>query len=376
MQEKMKAVGANTTGVKKMIADWAKSKGLKKAHRQQVGYKNHDCDTYIRIPLGYRLADSLIFNKVKSALGLEQCKMAATGAAPISVDTLEYFGQLGLQINEIYGMSESTGLTTTSTNEQHRWGSCGFAILGTDLKIFKVSDTNLNDKRECPRAQNPAAATEDEQGEICFRGRGIMNGYLANPRFGKEHMAEIKKKNDDAIDVEGWMHSGDKGCMDTLGLVKITGRYKELIIGAGGENIAPVPMEDEIKKNAPAISNCMMVGDKRKFNTCVVTLQAKGATGELPGGDELTGAALAVNPAVKTVSAAMTDQVWYKYVEDAIIKANKSAACPSNASKIQKFRILSRDFSVETDEFTPTLKLKRSVACKIHAAKIEEMYAE
>merc|ERR1711908_77763 len=129
-------------------------------------------------------------------------------------------------------------------------------------------------------------------------------------------------------------------------------------------------MEDQIKKNAPAISNVMMVGDKRKFNTAVVTLKAKGATGEL------TGPSLEVNPQVTTVSAAQKDPVWLKYVEDAIRAANLSPACPSNAAKIQKFRILSRDFSVETDEFTPTLKLKRSVTCKIHIAAIEEMYAE
>jgi long-chain-fatty-acid--CoA ligase ACSBG len=374
MQEKIMAVGAQTKGLKKKIATWAKGVGLKEAQRSQLTAES--ANSFIKVPFGYRLAKKLVLNKVKMALGLENCKMAATGAAPITVDTLEFFGKLGLQLNEVYGMSESTGLTTTSTNQSHRWGSCGFPVVGCEVKVFRVSETDLNEKTECPRAQDGAIAQEEEQGEICFRGRGIMNGYLANPRYGEEHMEEMRKKNAEAIDADGWMHSGDKGCQDAFGMVRITGRYKELIIGAGGENIAPVPIEDMIKRNAPAVSNVMMVGDKRKFNTCVVTLKVKGATGELPGGDELTGPALLVNPDVTTVSAAQKDPVWLKYVEDAIRAANLSPACPSNAAKIQKFRILGRDFSVETDEFTPTFKLKRAVASKIHAATIDEMYEE
>merc|ERR1719198_446013 len=181
-----------------------------------------------------------------------------------------------------------------------------------------------------------------------------MIGYLGNPHMGQEHMQEMVEKTKESIDSEGWLHSGDKGCMDRNGMFRITGRYKELIIGAGGENIAPVPLEDSIKKLCPAISNVMMVGDKRKYNTLLVTLKAVGATGELPGGDELTGAALLVNPEVKTVSAAQTDPVWLKYVEDAIRAANLSPACPSNAAKIQKFRI-----SPETSRSRPTSSRRR-----------------
>jgi len=374
MQEKMMAVGASKKGLIKKIATWGKGRGLIAAQKGQL--TEETVNTHISMPWFYGLAKKLVFSKVLGALGLEECKMCYTGAAPISVDTLQYFGQLGLQINEVYGMSESSGVTTISTNQAHRWGSCGFAFHGTEVKAFNVSEKNLNDKTEVPNAANGTAPTEAEQGELCFRGRGIMNGYLGNPRYGGQHLKEIEQKNYEAVDADGYMHSGDKGCVDKLGLVRITGRYKELIIGAGGENIAPVPIEDEIKKNAPAISNAMMVGDKRKYNTCVVTLKAKGATGELAGGDELTGPALLVNPAVTLVSQAMNDPVWLKYVEDAIRAANTSAACPSNAAKIQKFKILPRDFSVETDEFTPTLKLKRSVVCKLNSKIIEEMYKD
>ena len=139
---------------------------------------------------------------------------------------------------------------------------------------------------------------------MCFRGRHIMMGYMANPDMGKEHVAEIEKKSRETIDDEGWLHSGDKGCMDARGMVKITGRYKELIIGAGGENIAPVPIEEHFKGACLGVSNAMMVGDRRKYNTLLVTLQAEGATGELPGGEALAGLALGVDPEATTVSAA------------------------------------------------------------------------
>merc|ERR1711871_1344897 len=105
---------------------------------------------------------------------------------------------------------------------------------------------------------------------------------------------------------------GDKGCVGEHGLFKITGRYKELIIGAGGENIAPVPIEDNVKLLHAGVSNFLMCGDKRKYNVALVTLKAKGATGEFPGGNDLDGGALDVNPDVKTISDAAKDEAWIK----------------------------------------------------------------
>ena len=125
---------------------------------------------------------------------------------------------------------------------------------------------------------------------------------MANRDMGEEHVAEIQAKLDAAIDDEGWLHSGDKGALDTRGMCKITGRFKELIIGAGGENIAPVPVEDRVKELCPVISNIMMVGDKRKFNTALITLQA-GGTGTEPGGEDLTGLAAGYVPGVTTIQA-------------------------------------------------------------------------
>jgi len=273
-------------------------------------------------------------------------------------------------------MSECTGATTWSVDNCHVWGSCGFRMEGMEVKVFRVDDADINKKTECPRAKDMFQPTEEEQGEICFRGRHIMMGYLANPDLGQEHVDLIKKKTAAAIDSDGWLHSGDKGCMSPEGMLKITGRYKELIIGAGGENIAPVPIEDNVKALHEGISNIMMVGDKRKFNVALVTLKAVGATGEKPGSDDLDGGAKKINSSVTTISAAMDDEKWIKSITDAIKATNANGkCCPSNAAKIQKFCILPRDFSVETNELTSTLKLKRSVVDKKYKAAIDAMYA-
>merc|ERR1719245_670590 len=116
-------------------------------------------------PWGISIAENMVFSKVKGALGLECCEYAFTGAAPITVETLEYFGQLGIQINEVYGMSECTGATTWSSSTHHKWGSCGFEMPGTEVKV--VHDKGRGD--------------QENQGELCYRGRHIMAGYMANP---------------------------------------------------------------------------------------------------------------------------------------------------------------------------------------------------
>merc|ERR1719191_2207912 len=258
-------------------------------------------------------------------------------------------------------MSESAGLTTLCTPGKNVFGTVGHALPGIEVKCFKeVNGENV----EVPMCKpGLKVVPEDQQGEICYRGRHIMCGYMANQDFGLEHVKEITDKTASAIDKYGWLHSGDKGCIDTNGMVRITGRYKELIIGAGGENIAPVPVEENIKKLCPALSNVMMVGDNRKYNVALITLQAEGSTGEFPGGDNLTGVALDVNPKVKTISGAMKDPVWLKYIQDAIETTNNTqTVCQNNAWKIQRFAIVPHDFSIQGGEFTATLKLKRSVA--------------
>merc|ERR1739845_10258 len=164
---------------------------------------------------------------------------------------------------------------------------------------------------------------------------------MAQPDLGQAHVQDIKKKNAETIDQDGWLHSGDKGMITEEGMVKITGRYKELIIGDGGENIAPVPIEDSIKKLCDGVNEVMMVGDKRKYNVALITLKAKGANGESAGTDELDAGAARVNPDCKTISAALDDAVWIEKVTAAITDVNKNPKlCVNNAFTIQKFMVL------------------------------------
>jgi len=342
-------------GLKKTVALWGKDINLDYQRSHQLGGTGkRRCMQFV----GDKVAKT-----VRSKLGLEHCSYAFTGAAPIKVETLEYFAALGININEVYGMSECTGATTWSTDEAHMWGSCGWAIEGAEVTI-RDDETH-------------AEVRTGIEGEVCFRGRHIMLGYMANPDLGEEHVLEIKAKNAEAIGSDGWLHSGDKGKVDRAGMVRITGRYKELIIGAGGENVAPVPVEDGVKSRCALISNVMMVGDKQKFNVAFITLKAVGATGELAGGDELDMACNHYDPACTTISGAMLSGKIIKAVEAAIVATNNDpACCPMAPSRIQRFCFLPRDFSVATEELTPTFKLKRAVVQNKYQHMVDVLYSE
>merc|ERR1712194_105709 len=200
-------------------------------------------------------------------------------------------------------------------------------------------------------------------------------GYMANPDLGPDHVKEIEKKTAETIDADGWLHSGDKGMITIAGMVKITGRYKELIIGEGGENIAPVPIEDQIKASVPGINECMMIGDKRKYNIALITLKAIGANGEIPGTDDLDAPALSNFPGVKKISEALENKLVEDIITKAIQDTNKNGKLvPNNSFKIQKFCILPTNFSEEAGELTPTKKLKRAIVEKSYQKMVDKMY--
>jgi len=366
--DKMRAVGASVTGLKKNVSTWAKDKALRLATEAQLGGT-------ARVPWFSGVALKIL-HKVKEALGLECVKFGFTGAAPIRVDTLEYFASIGINIYELYGMSECAGASTLSIKEKFQWGSCGSEIPGYEVRIFKVDPADINKKVECPRSPSLSETGEEFMGEICWRGRGNMMGYMAQADLGAAHVKEIQKKTAEAIDRDGWLHSGDKGMLTEKGMVKITGRYKELIIGDGGENIAPVPIEDNVKKLCDGICEIMMVGDKRKYNVALVTLKAVGANGEVPGTDNLDAGAKRLNPDVTTISGAMDDPKWIEAITNAITATNKNPKiCINNSFTIQKFAILPTNFSEEASELTPTKKLKRAVVEKGYKDFIDKMYA-
>ena len=178
----------------------------------------------------YSVANALILSKIKGALGLDQCKFFFFGAAPMKLSTIEYFASLDIPLFNTYGMSETTGATTYHHETNFRLDTAGVAVPGTVLKI-----------------DNP---DENGEGEICMRGRNTMMGYLKNDKATKE-----------TIDTQGFIRSGDRGKLVEGGHLKITGRIKELIITGGGENVAPVPIEDNFKAACPACSNIMVIGE-------------------------------------------------------------------------------------------------------------------
>jgi long-chain-fatty-acid--CoA ligase ACSBG len=284
---------------------------------------------------------------VKEALGLDRCVKMVTGAAPISRETLEFLAALGVEVMELYGMSESTGIGTTCRSSLFRFGSCGARYVATEMKI------DHNPERDKPG-----------EGEICLRGRHVMLGYLHNPEKSRE-----------AIDNDGWLHSGDVGRFDD-GMLYITGRIKELVIGAGGENIAPVPIENEIKRLHPGLSNVIVIGDKRKYNVCLVTLKThqNPSTGSFL--DTLAGEAAGVNPAVSTVSEAARDPSWESSISRAIKLYNEGPVCVSHAARIQKFAVLPTDLSIPGGELTGTMKIKRSFVAEKYKELIDSLYAE
>ncbi|CAK4079073.1 unnamed protein product [Aphanomyces euteiches] len=335
MMEKMIEVGRDATGVKKTLVDWAKSVGTAKSKLGQYGQSGGT-------PCGYAIAHALVFSKVRQALGFDRCQAMLSAAAPISMETVNFFAALDIPLFEIFGMSESTGPTSFCTPGAWKMGTVGQPMDGSYMQIVP-----------------------DSQEVIC-QGRNTMMGYLK---------AEDETKQ--AIDNDGWLHTGDCGKIDADNFCSITGRIKELIITAGGENIPPVLIEDAIKEEIQLLSNVMVIGDRRKFLSAIFTLKVV-VDGEGNPSDQLDSSALAImkqidSPAT-TVAQARDCEKVKAYIEKSLKKANARAA--SRAQQIQKYIILDKDFSIAGDELTATLKLKRRIVLAKYEAEIEAIYAE
>lgn len=335
IEEKMRSVGAANTGVKKALGDWAKKIGV------QGNYNLLDGKP---LPWGWNVASTVVFNNVKKALGMECVKLRATGAAPITLNTLEYFMSLDMPLYELYGMSESSGPHSFSFLGSVKMGSVGRTMPGAETWI--------------------AQPDEKEQGEICMRGRHVFMGYMKN--------AESTRNT---IDGEGWLHSGDLGKVDKEGFIAITGRIKELIITAGGENVPPVLIEDNLKAALPAISNAMLIGDKRKFLSCLITLKNEPDADGNPT-DKLFGPAVelanAVGSTATTVGEAVVCEKFLQAIQEGVNRANKQAV--SRAQHINKWKVLPTDFSLAGNELTPTMKLKRRIVVAKYEELIENFY--
>lgn len=282
----------------------------------------------------------IIKKKAKEAIGMSNCVYAITGAAPINPDILKLFHTLDIPLYEGYGMTETTAGASLGYKKNHKFGTVGKPFSGTELMI-------------------------SDSGEILFRGRHVMKGYYKNP-----------EATADTIDSDGWLHSGDKGEIDSDGYVKITGRIKELYVSSGGKNIAPLVIE-ETMKSIPMVSQCMLIGDGRKYCSALFTLDVGAILRDKHGMDP---AKIPKDPTVQISTLESFGKTLADYTDSEEIHAEMQAHVTelngqfSNPEQIKKFKILPRDLNVDFGELTPTLKIRRIQIRENWASEIEAMY--
>ncbi len=272
----------------------------------------------------YEFLDAVAFSTVRDLVGLDQCEMAITGAAPIPADLIRWFRAIGVPMAEVYGMSENTGAMSFE-RVRVKAGTVGRAMPGSELKIFP-------------------------DGEVCCRGGHVFVGYLDDP-----------EKTAETVDEDGWLHSGDIGEIDDEGYLRIVDRKKELIITAGGKNISPANLEAELK-SIPLVAQAAVIGDNRPFVSALLVLDAEVAPGwaarhgiQYSSLDEL-----AAHPQVQ---AAIADGV-----EQAMAGFN-------NAERVKKWKLLTEEWLPDTELLTPTFKLKRRGINSAFEQEIEELYS-
>ena len=304
-QAAMAAKLAETTGAKKRLVDWARG-----VCSEVNARRNRGEPVPRALEMQYRLADRVVISKIKEAIGFDRIREMISGAAPISADVLEFFASLDMPIKEIYGQSEDTGPTSCNLPGRTKLGTVGPPLPGLQVRLA-------------------------DDGEILVRGPNVFLGYYKEPEATAETL------------VDGWLCSGDLGAFDSEGYLSITGRKKEIIITAGGKNIAPKNIEALIKQS-PLVGEAVVIGDRRKYLTALVTLEPT-ATGKL-----------------------LPDQVRSQ-IQVKIDEVNQTLA---RVEQIKKFAILDRPFGIDTGELTPTLKIKRKVVAQKYAREIEAMYSD
>ena len=313
-------VGAmdETTGVKRRLADWSLAVGREVGKAQEAG---RPVGGALKLKAG--IADRLVFAKIRSRLG-GRLRTPISGGAPLGQEVAEFFDAIGVRIFEGYGLSECTTAATTNTTERWRFGTVGPALPGFELRLA-------------------------EDGELLLRSDTVFGGYFKDPAATAE-----------VLDADGWLHTGDIAEIDADGFVKITDRKKDIIVTAGGKNIAPQNLENDLKVSK-YVSQAIVVGDRRPFPAALITLDevevGKWAAAQGIDGDT---AALATDPKVIALVQGIVDEV------------NRER---SRYEQIKKFVILPRDFTMEQDEVTPTLKLKRRAIMKNFAETVDGIYA-
>jgi len=269
--------------------------------------------------------DRLVYGKLRAALG-GRAQYAVSGGAALSERLCHFFRGIGVTVLEGYGLTETTAAATVNRPDRNKIGTVGQPLPGVGIKIA-------------------------DDGEILISGKNVFPGYWRNEAASKEAFAE-----------DGWLATGDVGELDEEGFLTITGRKKEMIVTAGGKNVAPAVLEDRLRSHA-LISQCMVVGDGKPFIAALITLdlEALGPWKERHG-----------KPADATVVALRDDPELVAEVQTAVDDANQAV---SRAESIRKFRILDTDFTQEAGQLTVKLGIRRSVLLKDFAGDIDALYS-
>jgi len=309
---------ADAPPIKGKLVDWAMGVGLRVFEK----FKRHGREPSGWLGMQYKLANKLIYSKLKPAIGLGNARVCVSGAAPISREILEFFAGLDIVILEVYGQSEDTGPTSFNRPDRIKLGSVGPVLPGVDVQIA-------------------------DDGEILVKGPNVFLGYYKDEEATNETL------------IDGYLHSGDIGQFDDEGFLHITGRKKEIIITAGGKNVTPKNIEAALK-NDGLITEAVVIGDRRKFLSALVCLDPEAcerfgkehgiSADEVPGSDAAEA-----------------------HVQNVVDEMNQRFA---RVEQIKKFTILPRPLSVEEGELTPTLKVKRRIVNDHFEDEIEAMYAD
>jgi len=309
---------SDATWFKRNIFRLAMGIGLKYASLRLNGEP-----TPIYLKIAYLIAYLMVFWKLKERLGFDRVKLAISGAAPISPDVLKFFNAIGIPMIEGYGQTEGTGVTTVTRLNNIKIGKVGQPLSGVEVKIA-------------------------QDGEILVRSPGVFKGYFKNP----EATAEVLK--------EGWLYSGDIGELDENGFLKITDRKKDLIITAGGKNIAPQNIENQLKFS-PYINDAVVIGDRRKYLVALIAIDEENVIKYAQDNKIQFGtyASLTQAPEIRQL------------IQKEVDKVNKTLA---QVEQIKKFAIIPKKLYEEDGEVTPTMKVKRKFINEAYKEIIEKMY--
>ncbi|WP_417601633.1 AMP-dependent synthetase/ligase [Pararhodobacter oceanensis] len=306
-----------------VIGRWAFAQAIKAGHAR-AAYTMENQEVPSSVALRYRIWDFLVLANLRRLLGMNRMQRGLTGAAPISPELLKWYHAIGVPLFEGFGMSETAGVATINLPEANKTGSVGQTIRGVDVRIAP-------------------------DGEIQIKGLVVFKGYLNKPEQTAETFTE-----------DGWLKTGDVGRIDNEGFVTITGRIKDIIITAGGKNITPAEIESSLKFSH-YISDAVVIGDKRKYLTCLIMIDQENVEKfaqdhKVPFGDFRS---LCRAPEV------------VELIQREVERTNKEFA---QVEQIKKFRLIDVLLTAEDEELTATMKLKRASVEKRHKALIDDMY--